>query len=59
MSFTNWIKVALQNGAVLFYCNFWKRLLQIRTAQVLKTWLKYITNWERYYKLEELLQIRA
>ena len=40
----------LQSGAALFYYKLGKTFLQIG---------KGITNWERYYKLGQLLQIGA
>ena len=34
-------------------------MLQIGAASQLQTWASVITNWGRYYKLEQLLQIGA
>ena len=49
----------LQIGAALFYYNLGKTLLQIEAASLLQIRAKFITNWGRYYKLGQLLQIGA
>ena len=56
----------LQIGAALFYYKLGQTLLQIGAASLLQirasvvtNWGKIITNWSRYYKLGQLLQIRA
>ena len=49
----------LQIGAALFYYNLGKTLLQIEAASLLQIGPKFITNWCRYYKLGQLLQIGA
>ena len=64
---TNWGKLVLQIGAALFYYKLGQTLLQIGAAlllqisklgqALLQIGAKSITNWDRYYKLGQLLQI--
>ena len=55
----NNIIYVLEIGAALFYYNLGKTLLQIEAASLLQIGPKFITNWCRYYKLGQLLQIGA
>ena len=45
----------LQIRAVLFYCKLGQMLLQIGTASLLQTGASVITNWNKFYKLEQSL----
>ena len=49
----------LQIGAALFYYKLWQMLLQIGAALLLQIGATVVTNWGRYYKLGQLLQIGA
>ena len=49
----------LQIGAALFYYKLGQTLLQIGAASLLQINASVVTNWGSYYKLGELLQIRA
>ena len=49
----------LQIGEALFYYKLAQTLLQIRAASLLQVRESVVTNWGSYYKLEQLLQIRA
>ena len=55
MCITNWGKLALQNGAALFYCKLRQTLLQIRAASLLQIGASVVTNWSSYYKLGQPL----
>ena len=48
-----------QIEAALFYYKLGQTLLQIEAASLLQTGAIVVTNWGRYYKLEQVLQIRA
>ena len=63
---TNQGKVLLQIGAAFWYYKLGQKLLQIGAAQLLQIGASVITNWGRYYKLGQnyyklgqVLQIRA
>ena len=57
---TNWVKLASQIGAALFYYKLGQTLLQIGEASLLQIGLSVITNWDSNYKLAQpLLQNRA
>ena len=47
----------LQIEAALFYYKLEQTLLQIGAASSLQIGAKFITNWGRYHKLGQLLQI--
>ena len=46
-----------QIEAALFYYKLGQRLLQIEAASLLQTGAIVVTNWGRYYKLGQSLQI--
>ena len=48
-----------QIEAALFYYKLGQTLLQIEAASLLQTGAIVVTNWGSYYKLGQLLQIRA
>ena len=49
----------LQIGAALFYYKLGQMLLEIGPALLLQIGATVVTNWGRYYKLGQLLQIGA
>ena len=49
----------LQIGAASFYYRLGQTLLQIGAASLLQISASVVTNWSRYYKLGQLLQIGA
>ena len=48
-----------QIEAALFYYKLGQTLLQIEAASLLQTGAIVVTDWGRYYKLGQVLQIRA
>ena len=55
MCITNWAKLVLQIGAVLFYYKLGQTLLQIGAASILQIEASAATNWGSSYKLGQNL----